>query len=392
MDEASIPEAIDQLRLAVRGERLPSPTSLASTAAVEDDDEDDYEDSNDMKHDDNYSLTHILGNSTASDGDGHNHDATLHSRDSFHCTTTETRSATHAESKAPIITPFTKEPRALNVHGGTVGVWHEILHPAPALRRILLIGFMIAFYQQATGVEAMVYYTPKIMESAGIVGNNQVLGATVAIGFVKTCVIFIAALNVEGYGRRKLLLLSASGITVALVLMMTHFMFALSDTTPIVAIMGELCFMASFSMGMGPVCWIFIAELFPLHLRATCVSICTFINRLTSGLVAITFLSIVDLIGEAATFALLTCFSISSLIFVYTFVPETKGKALEEMLAYFESITSREDGAGSDSSIDSDGRGQSDVSGAGRYSDDSNGRKLDTMNLRCQTADSDDIR
>lgn len=100
--------------------------------------------------------------------------------------------------------------------------------------------------------------------------------------------------------------------------------------------------MSGFSLGVGPVCWLIPSEVFSTTIRAKAMSVATFLNRATATLMASTFLSIANTITWGGYFALLSLVSLSILIFVWYFLPETKGRTLEDMTHYFAQITGDE--------------------------------------------------
>ncbi|KAK8363743.1 hypothetical protein V6Z12_A03G182800 [Gossypium hirsutum] len=216
-------------------------------------------------------------------------------------------------------------------------VWRELLSPSPSLRRMLITGFGIQCFQQITGIDATVYYSPEIFHDAGIVNKSKLLAATVAVGVTKTALILIATFLVDRVGRKPLLYVSTIGMTVCL--------FTLSISLAILGkgqlgiAMALLCVcgnVAFFSVGMGPVCWIVTSEIFPLRLRAQASALGAVGNRVCSGFVAMSFLSLARTITVGGTFFLFSLFSALSVAFVYKLVPETKGKSLEQIELLFQ--------------------------------------------------------
>ncbi|TYG80532.1 hypothetical protein ES288_D02G223700v1 [Gossypium darwinii] len=197
-------------------------------------------------------------------------------------------------------------------------VWRELLSPSPSLH-------------------ATVYYSPEIFHDAGIVNKSKLLAATVAVGVTKTAFILIATFLVDRVWRKSLLYVSTIGMTVCL--------FTLSISLAILGkgqlgiAMALLCVcgnVAFFSVGMGPVCWILTSEIFPLRLRAQASALGAVGNRVCSGFVAMSFLSLARTITVGGTFFLFSLFSALSVAFVYKLVPETKGKSLEQIELLFQ--------------------------------------------------------
>ncbi|XP_057455489.1 probable polyol transporter 4 [Lotus japonicus] len=215
-------------------------------------------------------------------------------------------------------------------------VWRELLFPSPSLRRMLITGIGIQCFQQISGIDATVYYSPEIFKAAGIEDNSRLLAATVAVGVTKTLFIVIAIILIDKLGRKPLLLISTIGMTACLLSIgatlslfgQGSFVIALS----ILFVCGNVAF---FSVGLGPVCWVLTSEIFPLRLRAQASALGAVGNRVCSGLVAMSFLSVSRAITVGGAFFMFGAVSSLAIVFVYTLVPETKGKSLEQIELMF---------------------------------------------------------
>ncbi|XP_078161652.1 putative polyol transporter 4 [Carex rostrata] len=222
-------------------------------------------------------------------------------------------------------------------------VWREIFNPTPSFRRMLITGCGIQCFQQITGIDATVYYSPTIFRDAGIQSDKQILAATISVGLTKTMFILVAIFLIDRVGRKPLLYVSTIGMTACLALLgiaLTH-QHVSGLVSPdvgvglaIFAVCGNVAF---FSVGMGPICWVLTSEIFPLRFRAQASAVGAVGNRLSSGLVAMSFLSVSHKITVAGTFFIFSFLSLLSVYFVYRFVPETKGKSLEQIEMLFES-------------------------------------------------------
>ncbi|XP_043713478.1 putative polyol transporter 1 isoform X1 [Telopea speciosissima] len=222
------------------------------------------------------------------------------------------------------------------------GVWKELfLHPTPAVRRVVIAGIGIHFFQQASGIDAVVLYSPRIFEKAGIHDKNKKLGATVAVGFVKTIFILVSTFFVDKVGRRPLLLSSVAGMILSLGFL--GFGLTMVDIHPndklvwaiAICILMVLAYVAFFSIGMGPITWVYSSEVFPLRLRAQGCSVAVAVNRVTSGVISMTFLSLSKAITIGGAFFLFAGIALVAWLFFFTFLPETQGKNLEDMDALF---------------------------------------------------------
>ncbi|KAL5562619.1 hypothetical protein UlMin_032366 [Ulmus minor] len=220
-------------------------------------------------------------------------------------------------------------------------VWKElILHPTPAVRHILIAGIGIHFFQQASGIDAVVLYSPRIFAKAGITSSDKKLLATVAVGFCKTVFILVATFFLDRVGRRPLLLSSAGGMILclgSLGLCLTiidrsqeKVMWAL-----VLSIVLVLALVSFFSIGMGPIAWVYSSEIFPLKLRAQGASIGVAVNRTMSGVISMTFLSLYEGITIGGAFFLFAGIATVGFVFFYTMLPETQGRTLEDMQVLF---------------------------------------------------------
>ncbi len=138
--------------------------------------------------------------------------------------------------------------------------------------------------------------------------------------------IFVAIFRLDRVGRRPLLLLSGLGMAAAHVVVAINY---LAGTSVYVALFGLSLFMAAFSSGYGPTAWVLAAEIFPLSHRGAGMGAATFANRFTSGVVAISFLSLQRALTAPGIFFAFAGLALVSVVFTYVCVPETKGKTLE---------------------------------------------------------------
>ncbi|XP_038711703.1 probable polyol transporter 4 isoform X2 [Tripterygium wilfordii] len=216
-------------------------------------------------------------------------------------------------------------------------VWRELLYPSPGVRRMLITGCGIQCFQQITGIDATVYYSPTIFKDAGMTDNTHILAATVAVGFAKTTFILVAILLIDKLGRKPLLYISTIGMTICLFGLSFTLSFLgdgkLGAGLAILAVCGNVSF---FSIGIGPICWVLSSEIFPLRLRAQASALGGVGSRVSSGLVSMSFLTVSRAITVGGTFFIFAMISALSVVFVHTCVPETKGKSLEQIELLFQ--------------------------------------------------------
>ncbi|KAH7864900.1 hypothetical protein Vadar_024567 [Vaccinium darrowii] len=215
-------------------------------------------------------------------------------------------------------------------------VWRELLSPSPGVKRMLITGCGIQCFQQITGIDATTYYSPTIFRDAGIKGNSELLGATIAVGFTKTMFILVAIFLIDRVGRKPLLYVSTIGMTICLfVLGLTLSFMGNSPVGVKIAILSVCGNVAFFSVGIGPICWVLTSEIFPLRLRAQAAALGGVGSRVSSGLIAMSFLSVSRAITVGGTFFVFAGISSLAVVFVYKCVPETKGKSLEQIETMF---------------------------------------------------------
>ncbi|KAJ7564028.1 hypothetical protein O6H91_03G134300 [Diphasiastrum complanatum] len=227
------------------------------------------------------------------------------------------------------------ESAKLNDNEGA-GVWMELLCPSPKIRKILFAALGLQFFQQTSGIAVLLYYAPSIFSKAGFNSKSGDLGATMTIGLAKTVFVLIATCYLDKSGRRPLLLISSFGMTASMLVLASSFLLLNFGTTATgfaapFAVLGSISFVSFFSMGFGPMSGLLASEIFPLRLRAQGVSLSMALNRLLSGIISLTFLSIMHALSPAGTFFLFAGVSTIATVFVYLVIPETKGRSLEEL-------------------------------------------------------------
>ncbi|KAL3844843.1 hypothetical protein ACJIZ3_002246 [Penstemon smallii] len=225
------------------------------------------------------------------------------------------------------------------------GVWKELIfRPAPTVRRMLIAGVGVHFFEHATGTEAVILYGPRIFKSAGVTARKKLLLATVGIGLTKLTFITISTFVIDKVGRRKLLLFSITGMIVALMGLATCLtVVERADKKLLWALVMSLIFVYMFIMffniGLCPVCWVYSAEIFPSKLRAAGASVSVGVNRVMNATVSMTFLSLSRAITIGGEFYLFAGVAVMAWFFVYFCLPETKGRSLEEMEELFSKST-----------------------------------------------------
>ncbi len=201
----------------------------------------------------------------------------------------------------------------------------------PKIRPLLWVGMGLAIFQQFVGVNTVIYYAPTILSDTGLTKSSSIT-QTVFVGVTNVVFTIIAVLLLDRIGRRKLLLGGTIGLTVSLVLIGVYFTTPyLQDNAPYLALVALLLYIASFAIGLGPVFWLMISEIFPTGIRSKAMSVSTVANWGANFIVAATFLSLGHLITRQGTFYLYAALGIAAIIFFAAKVPETKDRSLEEI-------------------------------------------------------------
>jgi len=200
------------------------------------------------------------------------------------------------------------------------------------LRLPLFIGIVLAVFQQFSGINAIIYYGPRIFEAAGVGGSNALI-FQVIVGTINVLFTIIAIMYSDKYGRKFLLVTGLTGIVFSLVF--CGALFYTGHTQGILLLVLVLLFIACFAFSLGPVTWIIINEIFPTAVRVKAVSICTLALWIAVWLVGQFFPWMLAKAGAAITFWIFAACSIANFFFSWRVVKETKGKTLEEMETVF---------------------------------------------------------
>ena len=202
-----------------------------------------------------------------------------------------------------------------------------------AARLPMIVGFGLAVFQQVTGINTVIYFAPTIFQASGLSSASAAILATAGVGVVNVVMTAVAIWLVDRVGRRVLLLTGLGGMGVSLCVLATAFMM---KTGPLLGWLtaGSLAaYVGFFAVGLGPVFWLLISEIFPLAIRGRGMSVATIANWLSNLVVALTFLDLVDLVGRPAVFLIYAALTFCALLFARALVPETKGLTLEAVEA-----------------------------------------------------------
>ena len=213
--------------------------------------------------------------------------------------------------------------------------WSHLL--APSVRGALIAGVGLAIIQQVTGINTVIYYAPTILQSAGIPSASGAILATAGIGLVNVIMTIVAMVLIDRVGRRPLLLASLAGMAIALAVLGYGFLASTSNSG--LAGLSVVClmvFVGAFAVGLGPIFWLLIAEIYPLRVRGLAMSLATTANWGSNLIVSLTFLTLLQALGPATTFWLYGLVAILAWYFAFRMVPETRGRTLEEIERYWQ--------------------------------------------------------
>ncbi len=195
----------------------------------------------------------------------------------------------------------------------------------PHLRMPLLIGILLPMFSHLSGIAAIMYFAPNILNEAVKNVESSFLGA-VLVGLVNSAFTFVAITQIDRYGRRRLLLVGVTGAMLSLA--GVGIMFALDSKWVIIPL---LCYVASFAFSYGPVVWTIIGEIFPTRIRGAAAALGTLSLMITGFVVTLTNPVMIKAISVAGTFFVYAGLTVPALWFIWRFVPETKGRTLEDI-------------------------------------------------------------
>ena len=199
----------------------------------------------------------------------------------------------------------------------------------PGIRAAVLIAVVLAVLQQVTGINVVLYYAPTIFKSAGVeMTATRALLQTVALHGVNLLLTLVAIWLVDRVGRKPLLLITSAAMGVSLLLLGRAFYLELS---PEWIFAFTLAYVGSFAVAMGPVVWVVLSEIFPTRIRGRAMGVATVCLWVACFAVSQTVPLMFKHLGHASTFWIYAAMCVVSFVFVARYIPETKGKTLEEI-------------------------------------------------------------
>ena len=191
----------------------------------------------------------------------------------------------------------------------------------------LMLAFLIAFFNQFSGINAFLYYAPRIFEAAGL-GEDTALLSSIGIGVTNLLFTLLGIYLIDRLGRRQLMYLGSIGYIISLALVAAAFILG---WTGIMVPVFLFLFIAAHAIGQGTVIWVYISEVFPNHLRGSGQSFGTSVHWILAWLIPSSIPVLFSWVGPGPVFAFFACMMVLQLLFVHFMMPETKGISLEEL-------------------------------------------------------------
>ena len=202
------------------------------------------------------------------------------------------------------------------------------------MRRLLWIGIGLATVQQATGINTVNYYAPTILEKSGL-GVSASLVATIGVGVTSVLMTILGIWLLGFVGRRRMLVIGFSGVVGSQALLAIVFLLPQSDLASYTILAAMMLFVAFVQCFIGTCVWLLLSEMFPLAIRGFAMGIAVFALWTVNAAISFLFPIVVNALGSTGTFGLFVLVNLASLAFVIKFVPETKGRSLEDLEAHF---------------------------------------------------------
>ncbi|MGS0657597.1 sugar porter family MFS transporter, partial [Staphylococcus arlettae] len=193
-------------------------------------------------------------------------------------------------------------------------------------KTVVIVGILLSVFQQFIGINVALYYAPRIFENLGA-GSNASMIQTVVMGLVNVIFTLIAIIYVDKFGRKPLLIIGSTGMTIG---MLGMSILAANGAFGVITLVFMVIYTASFMMSWGPIIWVLLSEIFPNRIRSSAMAIAVAVQWLANFTITSTYPSMMDISGTM-TYGFYGLMSLLSCLFVWKFVPETKGKTLEEL-------------------------------------------------------------
>lgn len=198
---------------------------------------------------------------------------------------------------------------------------------------VIVIGVMLSVFQQFVGINVVLYYAPEVFKTLGA-STDVALLQTIIVGVINLSFTVLAIMTVDKFGRKPLQIIGALGMALGMFSLGTAFY---TQASGLIALLSMLFYVAAFAMSWGPVCWVLLAEIFPNAIRGKALAIAVAAQWLANYFVSWTFPMmdknswLVSHFHNGFSYWIYGCMGILAALFMWKFVPETKGKTLEEL-------------------------------------------------------------
>ncbi|MDD2953207.1 MAG: sugar porter family MFS transporter [Parabacteroides sp.] len=203
--------------------------------------------------------------------------------------------------------------------------WRSLLRPG--VRRVLVIGIVLAVFQQWCGINVIFNYAHEIFSAAGY-AVSDVLMNIVVTGVTNLVFTFVAIYTVDKWGRRTLMFVGSAGLTVIYVILGTCYFLEMSGWPMLLLVVLAI---ACYAMSLAPIVWVVLSEIFPVRIRGMAMALSTFFLWVACFLLTYTFPILNETVGASGTFWLYGAICLAGFLFIRAKLPETKGKTLEEL-------------------------------------------------------------
>ncbi|MGO3048922.1 D-xylose transporter XylE [Staphylococcus casei] len=193
-------------------------------------------------------------------------------------------------------------------------------------KTVIIIGIVLSIFQQFIGINVALYYAPRIFENLGAGGHASMI-QTVVMGFVNVIFTIIAIIYVDKFGRKPLLIIGSTGMAIG---MLGMSILTANGTFGVITLVFMVIYTASFMMSWGPIIWVLLSEIFPNRIRSAAMALAVAVQWFANFTITSTYPFMMDISGTM-TYGFYALMSMLSGIFIWKFIPETKGRTLEEI-------------------------------------------------------------
>ena len=197
-------------------------------------------------------------------------------------------------------------------------------------KTVIILGILLSVFQQFVGINVALYYAPRIFESMGAAKDASML-QTIIMGLINVIFTIVAIITVDKWGRKPLLISGSIGMAVGMIAIS---ILAFNNVIGISTLVFIIIYTASFMMSWGPICWVLISEIFPNKIRGQAIAISVSAQWAANFFISSTYPPMMEF-NSGGTYLFYGLMSVLSAFFVWKMVPETKGKSLEEMEAFW---------------------------------------------------------